>query len=98
MTIGVNLDYEFFDDMLEKRTPSQLIFFLQTKFYHLYEKVQYKFAFADGDAEFDYSYGLLLEMIKKGKNSYSLLVIDDGGELKQYQSSYNLLGIPYGID
>lgn len=95
LTIGVNLDYEFFDDMLEKRTPSQLLSFLQTKFYHLYEKVQYKFAFADGDAEFDYSYCLLLEMTQKGKYPYSLLVIDNGGHLKQYKSSYNLLGIPY---
>lgn len=95
LTIGVNLDYEFLDDMLEKRTPSQLLSFLQTKFYHLYEKVQYKFAFADGDAEFDYSYRLLLEMIKKGKCPYSLLAIDDSGGLKQYKSSYNLLGIPY---
>ena len=98
LTIGLNLDYEFFSDILQKTTPISLLNFIQKRLYKLHEKVQYNFVFADFDAEFDYSYFQLLEMIKEENNPYCLLIIDDNGSLKIYKSSYNLLGYPYEKD
>ncbi|MGL5439676.1 MAG: hypothetical protein ACRDA4_04730 [Filifactoraceae bacterium] len=95
ITIGINVDYDFFSDISQRSTSSSLINFLQENFYELHQKIRYQFAFADFDAEFEYSYSQLIEMIRDESNPYCLLIIDDHGLLKHYRSSYNLLGCNY---
>lgn len=95
ITIGINVDYDFFSDSSQRSTSSGLIDFLQENFYALHQKIRYQFAFADFDAEFEYSYSQLIEMIRDETIPYCLLIIDDHGLLKHYRSSYDLLGCHY---
>lgn len=93
ITVNVNLDYNSMQKISASDTPEAVLQYLRENMYNLFQTLPYQFAFADFDSEIEYSYNQLLDKIKNGDYPYTLLLIDRNGQLVEYRSGYNLLGI-----